>query len=259
MISVVKDEVIINNLKSCKMKINNQSIIGNIVAENYTAASVFNKYKIDFCCNGNQTIANAIKNKQLNEEVLINELNEAINEKSQAGIDFKLFPLDLLADYIEKTHHRYIDTKIPEISPYLKKVVSVHGKSHPELFQVEQLFKESAEDLSGHLRKEELMLFPYIRQLVKAKLSGGAKPVTKMGDVAEYIALMEDEHDAEGERFRTISKLTDNYNPPADACNTYRVTFSLLKEFEEDLHKHIHLENNILFPKSIAMTKEMTA
>lgn len=236
------------------MEINNQSIIGNIVAENYKAASVFKKYKIDFCCNGNRTIADASKKKELNEETLINEINEVFSEKDMGEIDFKSFPLDLLADYIEKTHHRYIDSKITEITPYLKKVTSVHGENHPELYEVERLFQESAGDLSAHLRKEELMLFPYIRQLVKAQLSGDRKPVAKMGDVADYIALMEDDHSAEGERFRKISELTDNYNPPADACNTYRVTFSLLQEFEDDLHRHIHLENNILFPKSIALS-----
>ena len=101
------------------------------------------------------------------------------------------------------------------------------------------------------------MLFPYIRQLVKAQMSGSKKPVTKMGDAKDYIALMEDDHTVEGDRFRTISDLTDSYNPPADACNTYRVTFSLLQEFEEDLHRHIHLENNILFPKAIELTESI--
>ncbi|MBP6176025.1 MAG: iron-sulfur cluster repair di-iron protein [Fermentimonas sp.] len=239
------------------MEINNQSIIGKIVAENYKAASVFKKYKIDFCCNGNRTIADASKKNQIDEETLINELNDVTSEKNQGDIDFKSFPLDLLSDYIEKTHHRYIDSKIPEITPYLEKIVNVHGNMHPELYEVERLFKESAGDLSAHLRKEELMLFPYIRQVVKAQISGSKKPVAKMGDAAEYIALMEDDHNVEGERFRTISELTDNYNPPADACNTYRVTLSLLQEFEEDLHRHIHLENNILFPKSIALIENM--
>ena len=239
------------------MEINNQSIIGKIVAENYKAASVFKKYKIDFCCNGNRTIADASKKNQIDEETLINELNDVTSEKNQGDIDFKSFPLDLLSDYIEKTHHRYIDSKIPEITPYLEKIVNVHGNMHPELYEVERLFKESAGDLSAHLRKEELMLFPYIRQVVKAQISGSKNPVAKMGDAAEYIALMEDDHNVEGERFRTISELTDNYNPPADACNTYRVTLSLLQEFEEDLHRHIHLENNILFPKSIALIENM--
>ena len=240
------------------MEINNQSIIGKIVAENYKAASVFKKYKIDFCCNGNRSIADASRKKQMDEDTLINELKEATGEKNQGEIDFKSFPLDLLVDYIEKTHHRYIDSKIPEIIPYLDKIVSVHGDNHPELYEVERLFKESAGDLTAHLRKEELMLFPYIRQLVKEQISGEKKPVTKIGDAAEYIALMEDEHETEGERFRNISELTDDYTPPSDACNTYRVTLSLLQEFEEDLHHHIHLENNILFPKAIALTEAMT-
>ena len=112
------------------MEINNQSIIGKIVAENYKAASVFKKYKIDFCCNGNRTIADASKKNQIDEETLINELNDVTSEKNQGDIDFKSFPLDLLSDYIEKTHHRYIDSKIPEITPYLEKIVNVHGNMH---------------------------------------------------------------------------------------------------------------------------------
>ena len=239
------------------MEINNQSIIGEIVAENYKTASVFKKHKIDFCCNGNRTIADASKKRQLNEEELINELQEAVAHKGNAEIDFKAFPLDLLADYIEKTHHRYVDSKIAEITPYVQRIANVHGNNHPELLEVERLFLESVGDLSAHLRKEELMLFPYIRQLVKAQMSGGKKPVTKMGDAKDYIALMEDDHSVEGDRFRTISDLTDNYNPPADACNTYRVTLSLLQEFEENLHRHIHLENNILFPKAIELTESI--
>lgn len=239
------------------MDINNQSIIGKVVAENYKAASIFKKYQIDFCCNGNRTISDASRKKNLDENKLIDELNDAVSEKQGGEIDFKAFPLDLLADYIEKTHHRYIDAKIAEITPYLRRVVSVHGDSHPELFEVENLFLDSAKDLTAHTKKEELMLFPYIRLLIKAQLSGGKRPVTKMGDTAEYIALMEDDHNTEGERFRTISELTGDYTPPEDACNTYRVTYSLLQEFEDDLHRHIHLENNILFPKSIELTESL--
>lgn len=240
------------------MDINNQSIIGKIVAENYKAASIFKQYRIDFCCNGNRTIADASRDKKLDEGKLINELREAINRKQDGEIDFQSFPLDLLADYIEKTHHRYIETKIPEITPYLNKIVRAHGENHPELAAVEKLFLESAGDLTAHLRKEELMLFPHIRQLVRISLSGGKLPQAKAGTAAAMIAQMEHEHDAEGERFRTISELTGDYTTPDDGCNTYRVTLSLLKEFEEDLHRHIHLENNILFPKSIALEESLT-
>lgn len=228
------------------------------MAENYKAASIFKQYRIDFCCNGNRTIADASRDKKLDEGKLINELREAINRKQDGEIDFQSFPLDLLADYIEKTHHRYIETKIPEITPYLNKIVRAHGENHPELAAVEKLFLESAGDLTAHLRKEELMLFPHIRQLVRISLSGGKLPQAKAGTAAAMIAQMEHEHDAEGERFRTISELTGDYTTPDDGCNTYRVTLGLLKEFEEDLHRHIHLENNILFPKSIALEESLT-
>lgn len=228
------------------------------MAENYKTAAIFKRYRIDFCCNGNRTIADATQSKGIDEEKLLSELNEVMAEKVQGEIDFKSFPIDLLADYVEKTHHRYIEQRIPEITPFLSKVARVHGANHPELLEVEQLFTETAQDLAAHVKKEELMLFPYIRQMVKSSMGNKVRPKTALGSATEYIEQMEEEHDAEGERFRRISELTDNYTPPADACRTYMVTFDMLKEFEEDLHRHIHLENNILFPKSIEMEKELT-
>lgn len=240
------------------MEINRNSNIGQIVAENYKAAAVFKKHGIDFCCNGNRTIERAVGKKEDGPDQLIRELKEAVAEKNNGSIDFKSFPLDLLADYIEKTHHRYVEQKIGEITPFLRKIVEVHGMNHPELMEVERLFLQSAGDLSAHLKKEELMLFPYIRGVVKAQLSGGNKPKSVIGSAASYIAEMEKDHDAEGERFRTISALTDHYTPPGDACSTYRVTFSMLEEFEEDLHRHIHLENNILFPKAVILEEQLT-
>lgn len=239
------------------MNINNQRVVGEIVAENYKTAAIFKRYNIDFCCNGNRTIAAATKNKEIDEEKLLGELNEVMEQKVVGEIDFKAFPIDLLADYVEKTHHRYIEQRIPEITPFLSKVARVHGANHPELIVVEQLFNESAQELSAHLKKEELMLFPYIRKMVKSKMGDGKRPHTALGSATEYIEQMEEEHDAEGERFRRIAELTDNYTPPADACKTYMVTFSMLKEFEEDLHRHIHLENNILFPRSMVLEKEL--
>ncbi len=227
------------------------------MAENYKTAAIFKRYRIDFCCNGNRTIADATKSKEIDEEKLLSELNEVMAEKVQGEIDFKAFPIDLLADYVEKTHHRYIEQRIPEITPFLSKVARVHGANHPELLEVEQLFTETAQDLAAHLKKEELMLFPYIRQMVKSNMGDKKRPKTALGSATEYIEQMEEEHDAEGERFRRISELTDNYTPPADACRTYMVTFDMLREFEEDLHRHIHIENNILFPKSMEMEREL--
>lgn len=240
------------------MNINNQRVIGEIVAENYKAAAIFKRYNIDFCCNGNRTITEATKNKNIDEDKLISELIEVMEQKTEGDIDFKAFPIDLLADYVEKTHHRYIEQRVPEITPFLSKVARVHGNNHPELIVIEQLFNESAQELAAHVKKEELMLFPYIRKMVKSSLGDGKRPRTALRSASEYIQQMEEEHDAEGERFRRIAELTDNYTPPADACKTYIVTFNMLKEFEEDLHRHIHIENNILFPKSVELERQLS-
>ena len=233
------------------MNITKDSIIGEIVAKDYKSATIFKKYGIDFCCNGNRTIAKAC-NDNVNEiDKIILELQQPI-AATTAGIEFNSWPLDLLVDYIEKKHHRYVENKIVEILPYLAKIVKVHGDKHPELATIEQLFKESAGELSAHMKKEELILFPFIRKMETAKQQGTSVQAP-FGTVQNPINAMMHEHDGEGERFRKIAALSDNYTPPSDACNTYKVTFSLLKEFEEDLHLHIHLENNILFPKAILL------
>ena len=169
------------------------------------------------------------------------------------NITFSDWPLDLLIDYIEKKHHRYINQKTPVILTYLKKVTSVHGIAHPELLEIYELFTASAQNLAAHMKKEELILFPYIK-----KLENSETPITAhFGSVENPIAMMKEEHNDEGERFSRISELSNAYQLPPDACPTYNVTFQLLKEFESDLHQHIHLENNILFPAAIlAETKK---
>jgi regulator of cell morphogenesis and NO signaling len=237
------------------MSITKQTIIGELVAKDYRAATIFKKNNIDFCCNGNRTIENACIQKNLDADKMVEELNNLNQQAAQATNDYNSWPLDLLADYIEKKHHRYVETRIPEIMPFLEKVVRVHGENHPELYEVEKLFKESAGELTAHLKKEELILFPYIRKMVEAQQSG-ASVSSHFGTVQNPIRAMMAEHDTEGERFRQIAALTNDYTPPADACNTFRVTYGLIQEFENDLHLHIHLENNILFPKSILLEEK---
>lgn len=234
------------------MNITKETLIGELVATDYRAASVFKQNGIDFCCNGNRTLEEACSNKNIATEQVINSLLEVTSQKADTGVDFNSWPLDLLADYIEKKHHRYVEAKIPEIIPYLDKIVQVHGGHHPELLEVQQLFRESAGELSAHMKKEELILFPLIRKMIKNANAGNNAEII-MGSVTSPIQRMMEEHETEGDRFRKISELTNNYTTPADGCNTYRVTLALLKEFEDDLHLHIHLENNILFPKAIAM------
>ncbi|MBX2951873.1 MAG: iron-sulfur cluster repair di-iron protein [Leadbetterella sp.] len=238
------------------MRITTDTIIGKLVADDYRTAPVFKRYGIDFCCNGNRTIADACPEAETDQ--LLRDLEGATAEAGAAGMDYKSWPLDLLADYIEKKHHRYVDTRLVEISPFLEKIVRVHGGHHPELAEVEQLFKESAGELTVHMKKEEFMLFPYIRKMVNAQKEG--IPVqAPFGSVQNPVQAMMHDHDGEGERFRRIAELTGHYTPPEDACNTYRVTLSLLKEFEEDLHLHIHLENNILFPGAVALEETLAS
>ncbi|MCZ2222956.1 MAG: iron-sulfur cluster repair di-iron protein [Chitinophagales bacterium] len=232
------------------MNISEQTIIGDLVAQDYRTASVFKNMGIDFCCNGNRSIADACLAKSLDTQTVLTSLKEINNQQNNSTTDYTSWPLDLLADYIEKKHHRYVRTKTEEILPYLHKIVKVHGERHPELLEVEKLFQESAEDLAEHMEKEEKDLFPLIRKMVETQQSG-EKIQSSNETLKSPIATMMKEHDVEGRRFEKISELTDDYTPPSDACNTYRITFALLKEFEQDLHLHIHLENNILFPKSM--------
>ncbi|TVR38334.1 MAG: iron-sulfur cluster repair di-iron protein [Cryomorphaceae bacterium] len=238
------------------MNITEKHIIGELVARDYRAASVFKAHNIDFCCNGNRTIADACAKHGLNSEQIIGELENAMTQANSGNIDFQSWPPDLLVDYIEKKHHRYVEAKIPEIKAYLNRIAKVHGDNHPELHVVEQHFAESSGALVAHMKKEELILFPFIKKLAAADENDEQLPAPHFGTVENPIAMMHEEHDAEGERFREIARLTNNYEPPEDACNTYRVAFALLQEFENDLHMHIHLENNILFPMTIELEKE---
>ncbi|QBO56937.1 iron-sulfur cluster repair di-iron protein [Chryseobacterium salivictor] len=231
-----------------------EKTIGELVAEDFRAAQIFRKYKIDFCCKGNRTVEEACENKKYRAEDIYNELANVANLKS-GDIDFNSWPLDLLADYVEKTHHRYVEENSTVLIQYLNKLCKVHGDRHPELFEIAKLFTESAHELAAHMKKEELILFPFIKKMVNAKQTGEPLASPNFGTVESPVAMMKHEHTVEGERFVKIADLTNNYQFPADACGTYQVTYKMLEDFEKDLHTHIHLENNILFPKAIALEK----
>jgi regulator of cell morphogenesis and NO signaling len=239
------------------MGFNQDNIIGELVAQDYRTASVFKKYGIDFCCQGNRTVLDACTKKDIDPKGLLEELESVTREQGNDGTDYKSWPLDLLADYIEKRHHRYVETRILEIKPYLDKICRVHGDRHPELFEIQEEFNASAGELAAHMKKEEFILFPFVRKMAKAKQEGLKVGSPQFGTVQNPVQMMMDEHSTEGDRFSRIEALSNHYTAPADGCSTYQVTFALLKEFEQDLHLHIHLENNILFPKTIALEKEL--
>jgi len=231
--------------------------IGQLVAEDYRIAQVFKNHKIDFCCQGNRSIKEVAEKHHLEMDELLHEIERVKQQPTNDNIDFKSWPLDLLADYIEKKHHRYVEERIPILKQYLHKICEVHGDKHPELLEINEHFIASAGELTMHMKKEELILFPWVRKMVTAQQENEPLGRPQFGSVQHPISMMMQEHDSEGERFRKIAALSNHYTPPADGCNTYKVAFSLLQEFEDDLHRHIHLENNILFPKAEAFEKVM--
>lgn len=237
------------------MKITNKSTIGEIVADDFRTAVIFTKYHIDFCCKGHRTIEEVCKKRDIDEDVLIEYIEAAKRGSENQSFDYKSWPLDLLTDYIIKTHHRYIKEKVPVLIQYLTKLCAVHGSNHPELYEIKNLFLESAADLESHMEVEERLLFPFIIRMKRAQSSGAHIETPPFGSIENQIILMKEEHNTEGQRFKKIASFATSYIPPADACSTYKVTFGMLEEFEKNLHKHIRMENNILFPKAIILEK----
>jgi regulator of cell morphogenesis and NO signaling len=240
------------------MNIIDQLTIGEYVAQDFRTAAVFTKYKIDFCCKGDKTLDEVCQKKGLSTESIQEEVLSVLELKNDFGINFKSWPTDLLIDYILKTHHVYVEENTPILFTFLDKLCKVHGERHPELFEVNKLFKISGSELLNHLQKEEVILFPFIKTMEKALVENTTIEQPHFGSVYNPIAMLRGDHQTEGDLFAKISELTNNYTPPDDACNTYKVTYSMLQEFEQDLHKHIHLENNILFPKAQNMEEQFS-
>ncbi|MFO7668396.1 MAG: iron-sulfur cluster repair di-iron protein [Bacteroidales bacterium] len=239
------------------MEINAQTKIGDIVKINFRTARIFEEKGIDFCCGGAISLEEACSKSDVDIHALLPSLEEMVAASDPDSKYINGLELDELCDYIEKRHHSYIREHMPFIQQKLQKLCDVHGDHHPELFEVKQLFDGAAGNLSAHMQKEELVLFPYIRQMIKKKKGGNGARITS-GGILQPISQMEEEHQIEGERFRKISSLTSSYTTPPDGCNTYRITYQEINEFEKDLHRHIHLENNILFVKAQQLEKELT-
>jgi len=240
------------------MQFTKKDIVGEIVAQDYRTADVFSSFGIDFCCRGNRTLAEVAEHNNISVEDLIGKLEKVQSQNVEEKVDYHAWELDLLADYIEKKHHRYVRRRIPELRQYLAKIVQVHGGQHPELKEIAEHFEATARDMTSHMKEEEEILFPHIRRMIEAQLDNQNVDKPEFDTVQNPIQQFMEEHDEEGVRFREISALSNRYTPPADACNTYRITYEMLKEFEENLHLHIHLENNILFPKAAELEQNMT-
>lgn len=230
--------------------------VADLVTENIKTAHVFKKYGIDFCCGGGISIEKACTKAGVDYELLANDLLNVDSSVSRAS-NYNSWELDFLTDHIINVHHSYVGENIPLLLQYADRVAQVHSHYYSELLEIQELVKEIAGELSAHMKKEELILFPFIKKMVEAKKNASGLPEAHFGTVDNPIKMMEVEHEDAGELLRKIAKLSNNYTPPQGACNTYRAFYAKLDEFEQDLHQHIHLENNILFPKSLQLEKEL--
>lgn len=231
-----------------------QRKIGDIVATNYRTSKVFTAYNIDFCCGGGISLEKACRKNKIDISLIIQDLNAALEKED--SLAYTKLALDELIDAIIQVHHKYVETTVPALLTYLDKLVKVHGERHPELFEINQLFKDGSTALLHHMKKEEMILFPYIKAMVLAKNNDFPLSKPHFGAIDNPILVMEQEHAHEGERFKVIADLTNHYKCPADACQTYKVTYAMLDEFEQDLHKHVHIENNVLFPAARKLFNE---
>lgn len=230
--------------------------VASVVAENIKAAHVFKKYGIDFCCGGGVSIETACKKKNVSLDNVLQELNN-LGEHQMPSQNYNNWALDYLVDHIVNTHHAYVKESIGMMQAYGEKVAKVHGGHHPPLFKIKDLQNEVLDELAAHLQKEEKILFPFIKKMVQSKNENLPFISPPFGTVENPINMMEIEHEAVGDLFKEIAELTNNYTPPDWACNTFKAWYAKLDEFEQDLHLHIHLENNILFPKALIIEKEL--
>jgi len=230
--------------------------VGELVAKDYRKAQVFKKYGIDFCCGGKKSVKQVCAEKGISQDELEAELIALDEAEKARDAEYDKWDLSFLADYIVNMHHKYVREAIPALYEYTTKIARVHGSRHPELLEVVKHYTNVANELEAHMPKEERVLFPYIKQLEEAKKSGVKLEPAGFGSIQNPINMMEMEHESAGQNMEAIRNLTNDYEVPADACTTYRLMLDKLQEFESDLFQHIHLENNILFPKAIKLEKE---
>jgi regulator of cell morphogenesis and NO signaling len=230
--------------------------IGEIAAKDLRKAEVFKKYGIDFCCGGKKSLKQVCEEKGLDVAMIESELENPGQTVSSAN-DYNRWQPDFLADYIYNQHHLYYYDELPVLKGLITKVMQHHGDNHPELKQLYVLFGQLVQELDTHFMREERVVFPFIKALVLAKRNGNFEALNSQPSLTEPIQLMEADHEAAGEILAEMQEISANYTTPADACNSYQYLFQKLKELDEDLHQHIHLENNILFPKALKLDKEL--
>ena len=227
--------------------------VREIALEQPTSIRVFERLGIDYCCGGRKPLSEACEARSLEVNAVIAALEEASAGTEERADDFAGKSLAGLCEHIVATHHEYVRRELPRLTALAQKVVNRHGVNHPELPLIEATLAKLGEELTQHLAKEEIVLFPYITKFERAIAEGGPKPQGCFGTVSNPIAMMTKEHDDAGLLLEVLRNKSNQYTTPEGACPTYHAFFDGLREFEQDLHQHIHLENNVLFPRAIEM------
>ena len=230
------------------------AIVGDVVAVDFRTAAVFERFGIDFCCGGRQSIADACRTAVADPAAVIGAL-QALPPMVSPDDDASRWRVERLIDHILVAHHAYVRTAMPTIARYLAKLNEVHGTRHPELARIATIFEEVSGGLEQHMFKEEQILFPYICELGQRAGQACGVAMSPFGTVENPIRMMEREHREAADELRVIRELTNGYTPPADGCATYQVCMAELDRFERDLHRHVHLENNVLFPRAVELEK----
>jgi regulator of cell morphogenesis and NO signaling len=229
--------------------------VGEIVRDHPALSRLFEQVQVDYCCGGQKTLAEACAKRGIDPQTFLTELETWAATTPSPEANLTDLPLTELADYIERIHHAYLHTELPRLEKMVTKVAAVHGDKEPRLVQVKGIFLALSAELATHLMKEEQILFPMIRQLE----ASDTLPTFHCGTVANPIHRMELEHDEAGEALHELRQLTDDFTPPEWACNTYRALLDALHTFEQDMHQHVHKENNVLFPRAIALEHSRSA
>ncbi|MGH9739027.1 MAG: iron-sulfur cluster repair di-iron protein [Candidatus Acidiferrales bacterium] len=233
------------------MPIETAKTVRDLVLDTPAAARIFENLGIDYCCGGNKPLNEACDDAHVSMEEVIAALEKP--ETVPPGRDWRNVPLSEVVAYIVEKHHVFTCDEIKRLMLLISKVISVHGKNHPELLQVQSLFRDLSQELTTHMMREEQLLFPYITEMEEAISRKRPLPSAMFGTVQNPVRMMMLEHDSSGRELRKMRGLTDGYVSPPDACVTYQTLYRALEAFERDLHEHIHLENNILFPRSVEL------
>lgn len=235
------------------MDFNKQTKMKDIALANPATRGVLEDAGLDYCCGGTKSLHDACLHANVSSEEILSRLRENVKSSGPEDLNWKAAPLCELTQYIREKHHRYVREAIPRTWALSNKVVTKHGQNHIELVDIGKLFAEVGREMITHMQKEEQILFPYIDALERAVNAHGSIEPPFFQTVKNPIHAMMQEHDAAGDLIRQIRLLSSQYTPPADACTSLKELYEALREFEADLHQHVHLENNILFPRAVEL------